>query len=275
MYYDCQIYASWAYAYSFDSKEEQVMYLKQLLEMDDNDPGWHYLLGFTYREMKEYDKAIPEYERSMEIFKKWGKEYIEGSNHIQLGECLHKTGQFKKEKKVYKEFEHYLPKNPWLFYNRAILSLSEKDTIKANRYIEKWRSIAKENGSYSEAYNAGFLGGIYYNAGFIDKAEIYYRKALSLEPEKLDRINELVNFLIDNNRKLEEVPALMDKAMALAKDKMTYYECLNTKGWALYKQGKNKEALEIIQKAWDEAPFKVYSIRSHLDEVKKAMEGKI
>ena len=66
---------------------------------------------------------------------------------------------------------------------------------------------------------------------------------------------------------------MMDKAMALAKDKMTYYEFLNTKGWSLYKQGKNKEALEIIQKAWDETPYKVYSIRSHLEEVKKAVAG--
>ncbi len=58
--------------------------------------------------------------------------------------------------------------------------------------------------------------------------------------------------------------------MELAANKVDYYEYLNTKGWALFKQGKNQEALEIIQKAWDEAPFKLYSIRSHLEEVKKA-----
>jgi Tfp pilus assembly protein PilF/TolB-like protein len=274
MPYDLQIYASWAYAFSFESYEEQVKYLKQLLEIDNNEPGWHYLLGLTYRLMKEYDKAIPEYERSMEICKKWGKEYIEGSNHIQLGWCLHKTGQYKKEKKVYKEFEHYLPNNPWLFYNRAILSLAEKDTLEANKQINKLSSAWKEAFSASDGIVSRRLGLLYSEAGMPDRAENYFRKALSMEPESISIINDFASFFIENNRKLEEVPALMDKAMALAKDKMTYYECLNTKGWSMFKQGKNKEALEIIQKAWDEAPYKVYSIRSHLEEVKKAVEGK-
>ena len=181
MSYDCQLYASWAYTFSFESYEEQVKYLKQLLEMDDNDPSYHYLLGLTYRLMKQYDKAIPEYERSMEICKKWGKEYIEGSNHIQLGWCLHKTGQYKKEKKVYKEFEHYLPNNPWLFFNRAILSLSEKDTVAANRYIGDYIPIVRDG--TSDAHVARRLGQLYSEAGMPDRAEKYFRKAISLDPQ--------------------------------------------------------------------------------------------
>ena len=59
--------------------------------------------------------------------------------------------------------------------------------------------------------------------------------------------------------------------MGLAKNKIEYYDYLNIKGWGLYKQGKAKEALEILQKCWDEAPFKLYSIRSHYEEVKMAV----
>ena len=58
----------------------------------------------------------------------------------------------------------------------------------------------------------------------------------------------VANFFIDNNRNLEEVPALMDKAMALAKDKMTYYECLNTKGWAYISRGKIRKRLRLSRK---------------------------
>jgi hypothetical protein len=64
----------------------------------------------------------------------------------------------------------------------------------------------------------------------------------------------------------------MDKAMLLASNKLFYYDYLETKGWSLYKLGKNREALEILQKAWDEAPFRLYSIRSHLEEVNEAVE---
>jgi hypothetical protein len=41
----------------------------------------------------------------------------------------------------------------------------------------------------------------------------------------------------------------------------------------LYKQGKYQEALEIFQNMWDSAPFKMYFMKSHLEEVKKAVAG--
>ncbi len=272
MPYDCQLYASWAYAFSFESYDEQARYLKMLLEIDDNDPGSHYLLGLTYRLMKEYDKAVPEYEKSMAIYQKWGKEYIEGSNHIQLGLCLNKLGEYKKEKKVYKEFEHYLPDNSWLFYCRAVLALSEKDTVEANIQIDKFKAAWKKTFSASDGYVARRLGLLYNDADIPDRAEEYLRKAISLEPEDPDIINSLAGFFIENNRNLEEVQGLMDKAMKHTRNKVDYYECFNTKGWALFKQGRTKEAYEILQKTWDEAPFKLYSIRSHYEEVKKAAE---
>ena len=84
-------------------------------------------------------------------------------------------------------------------------------------------------------------------------------------------MEELANFFIENNRKLDEVAELMDKAMKMAKNKVDYYNYLNTKGWALYKQGKTKESLDILQKCWDETPYKLYSIKSHYEEVKKAV----
>lgn len=59
--------------------------------------------------------------------------------------------------------------------------------------------------------------------------------------------------------------------MALAPTNTDYYNYMNTKGWGLYKSGRNKEALEMLQKTFDEAPFKVYSIKSHLEEVRKTV----
>ena len=96
-----------------------------------------------------------------------------------------------------------------------------------------------------------------------------------MKPDDPDKMSDLALFLIDTNRKIDEVPVLMDNAMKLAKDKVDYYNYSDTKGWGLFKQGKFKEALDVLQKTWDEAPFKLYLIRSHLEEVKKAAEGKI
>ncbi len=272
MPYDCHIYASWAYAFSFESPDEQIKYLNQLLEIDDDQPSYHWLLGLTYNLNGQYDKAIPELQKYHEIAIKWGNYYENGSSYIQLGKAFHETGQVKKEKKNYKEFEHYFPTNPWLFYRRAILSLAEKDTIEANRQINKLRSAWKETFSVSDGFVSRRLGMLYSEAGLPDRAEKYFRESLSMEGEDPDILNSVASFYIENNRNLDEVQVLMDKAMGLAKNKVDYYEFLNTKGWGLYKQGRNKEALEILQKAWDETPYKLYSIRSHLEEVKKAVQ---
>jgi TolB-like protein len=271
MTYDCNLYASWAYAYTFGSPDEQIKYLKLLQEFDDEDPGTDMLLGLNYNDLKQYDKAIPELEKSLQILHKWGDEYLkmDQTPTIQLGWAYHGTGQYKKEKKILNELEHYQPGNFWLIRGRVLLAFAEKDSVAANGYLAKLILNLKEGAS--EAHVAGGLGHLYSDAGMPDKAEGYYRKALSLEPENPGRMNDLANFFINSNRNLSEIPELMDKAMALAKSKIDYYDYLNIKGWGLYKQNKYKEALDILQKTWDEAPFKVYSIRSHYEEVKMAV----
>ena len=45
-------------------------------------------------------------------------------------------------------------------------------------------------------------------------------------------------------------------------------------GWGLYKQGKVKEALEILEKSWDLKPMYNHQLYLHIEEVKKALAGK-
>ena len=97
MTYDCNLYASWAYSFTFESPDEQIKYLKLLQEFDDKDPGSYVLLGITYNLLKQYDKTIPELEKSLEILHKWGEEYLKLNQMplILLGLAYHGTGQYK------------------------------------------------------------------------------------------------------------------------------------------------------------------------------------
>jgi tetratricopeptide (TPR) repeat protein len=54
--------------------------------------------------------------------------------------------------------------------------------------------------------------------------------------------------LIDKDLNLNEGLELVDKALLLSPNN---YDYLDTKGLGLYKQGKYKEALEILQESWD------------------------
>jgi tetratricopeptide (TPR) repeat protein len=81
----------------------------------------------------------------------------------------------------------------------------------------------------------------------------------------------LAYFLIDNNRNITEGLELANKGLKLNPENHNF---LHTKGWGLYKQGKNNEALDLLQKSWDlrmRNAIYDHSAFLHLEAVKKAV----
>jgi AraC-like DNA-binding protein/tetratricopeptide (TPR) repeat protein/TolB-like protein len=273
-----QLYTKWLYSERFEATEIRIKYLRQLQEIDDQG-NYYYLIGAMYVKAKQFEKAVPEHEKYLEISRKRGKAFLKDNwVYPALGEVYHLTGQYRKAKKLYKEAcevnnDHNSVYFSWIIRDMGSLSLTEGDTVAANEYIREYISVRKGNSS-SDADIAEGLGDMYWLAKKWDKGEEYYRKALSLEPEDPSRMNALANRLIDRNRNLSEVTELMNKALERASTKYDYYNYSDTKGYALYKAGKYQEALDILQKTWDETPFKFYALRSHLEQVKKAIGSK-
>jgi tetratricopeptide (TPR) repeat protein len=82
-------------------------------------------------------------------------------------------------------------------------------------------------------------------------------------------------FLINNDHNINEGMELVDRALAANPEN---YDYLDTKGWGLYKQGKYKEALEMLQKSWDlRMKNAIYNHDSflHLEAARKATVGNI
>ena len=258
------------YAMYFETPNEEIKYLKQLLDFDDQNPNGYYSLGSCYLDLYQYDKAIPEYEKALEIYKKWGIKPDWIFNYTYLGESYHKTGKYKEEEKLYKKAEQDFPDDPNLIFNQVGLSLTVGDTIAANKYVEKVIPIMKSM-SMSEASIAAIMALGYSEVGSMDKAEEYYRQALSLEPVSPVRLNDLAYFLIDKERNINQGMELVEKALELRPD---YYIYLHTKGWGLYKEGKYQEALETLQKSWNlrrEKAIYDHDAFLHLEAAKKAV----
>jgi tetratricopeptide (TPR) repeat protein len=262
-----QLNANRVYAEYFETPREAIKYLKQRLDYDDKDPIVLYNLGRCYSDLYQYDKAIPELEKALEIYNKWGTKPYWVWNYTYLGYSYHKTGMYKKEKKLYKKAEKDFPDDPYIILYQAILSLTEGDTISANDYIRKLMAYAKEN-SAPEAAIASGMASLYSEAGILDKAEKYYRKALSLEPEKAWTLNNLAYFLIDKDRNVNEGMDLVERALKLKPNNIDYLGC---KGWGFYKQGKNKEALELLEKYDSLKPVYDHEAFLHLEAAKKAV----
>jgi tetratricopeptide (TPR) repeat protein len=262
-----KIFTNWIYAQYFETPFERIKYINQLLELDDQLPILYYQLCLIYNELLQYDKAIPEGEKALEIYNKWDSKPKVVNIFTVLGKAYHETNQYKKEKKLYKDAEQYFPDNPEIIRREVILSLTEGDTLSANQYLDKYRYILKEN-SESEANIITSLASVYYETGILDKAEELYRQSLSLQPQNSERMNNLAWVLIDNDLNINEGLELIDKALELDSDN---YKFVDTKGWGLYKQGKNKEALKLLERSWDLKPIYNHVIYLHIKEVKKAI----
>jgi tetratricopeptide (TPR) repeat protein len=263
-------HTNWMYASYFETPYEQIKYLKQELEFDNQMPAHFYELGWIFINLYQYDNAISAFKNALEIYEKWDSKPMWVFNYILLGYAYHKTEQYKKERKVYRKAEQDFPDEPLLIYRQAVLKLCEGNSRYAQVLLEKYKSILKEK-STNEAVIATNLAEIYSEAGILDKAEEYHRQSLSLEPENPIMINNLAYFLIDEEQNINKGMELADKALELSPDN---YDYLETKGWGLYKQGKYQEALEILQKSWDlRMKNAIYSHIQylHLEEAKKAV----
>jgi len=271
-YYD-HLYASWAYAFNFESPSDQIFYLKQLQEYDDQEPNNYYLLGITYNLINQYDNAIPELERNLEICRRWGKDFMKNNSaYTELGQAYHMTGQYKKARRIYKKSEKYIPGDGPTIYRQALLSFAEKDSVMADQYVKKFVSALKYKYSAPDWYIARREAELYSEANFPDKANEFYRKAVSLNPKDPDLLKEFAEFFAKNKGDINEFTAIIDKALRLARNQFDYYKYLDTKGWGLYK-GRNKEAQECLKKVLDSASFKLYKYKSHLEEVENAIAG--
>jgi tetratricopeptide (TPR) repeat protein len=257
------------YAYYFETPYEEIECDKQLIKIDDQSPYNYASLGFDYMRLMQYDKAINAYEKVLEIYTKWGVKPEFDYYYTLLGYAYHKTDQYKKEAKLYRKAQKYFPDDVALLANWIVLSISLGDDIKANRLIEKYISSAKDSKA-SDADIAAGLANLYSMAEMPDESEEYLRKALSLEPENPLRMNNLAWFLIDKDRNVEEGMELVDKALALSPND---YSIIDTKGRGLYKQGKYKEALDLLEKAWRLKPVYDHEVFLHLEAARKAVAG--
>jgi tetratricopeptide (TPR) repeat protein len=265
-----QINVNRVYAMCFETPEKVIECLNQQIDLDDQNPKIYFSLAGCYFDLYQYDKAIQEYEKALELYRKWGIKPQWSFDYTFLGESYHKIGRYNEEEVLLKKAEQEFPDDPYITADMAVLMITKNDTASANKYIKKGILFMKSIG-LSDASIATVIAYGYSEAGWKDEAEKYYRKAANLEPDNPAILNELAYFLINHDRKIDEGLELTGKALELKPD---YYEFLHTKGWGLFKKRQFKEAAAILQKSWDLRMKKaIYSHDGflHLEAAKKAL----
>jgi tetratricopeptide (TPR) repeat protein len=100
----------------------------------------------------------------------------------------------------------------------------------------------------------------------VDILETSLRKLIEIRPENAHAYNALGYSLADRNQRLPEARELIEKALQLAPDDSFIVDSM---GWVLYRQGKLKDSLGYLRRAYAGRPDP--EIAAHLGEVLWAM----
>ncbi len=242
----------WRAWYITKNSKEVLNYCNLLEKSDIKSRYYWYDIGVTYKSgFDMWDKAIDMFEKIEMISSEWEENWKFKEYYRYYGEVCHNTGMHEKEAKIYETGLKLFPDNEYLVYGQARCAIASGDTAKATGLIIKLLIIAKGQGVSAIAIEY-WLGNLYNEAKSFDKAEEHYRAALKLDPDNYWRLNCLAYFLIYNDRNINEGMNLINNAIEIHPGEPLL---LWTKSNGYYKQGKYKEALDLLQQVkanWQE-----------------------
>ena len=259
-------YAEYTHSMYFGTQMETINIGKKILEIDEMAAAMYYNVGLGYNSIHQYDKAIDALEKALAYYRDWGVKPMWVYNYTALGYAYRELGMYGKARRLYRKAEKDFPGDIALMRAQAVLALLEGKAADASEYIDKYVSILEER-SYSEPAIIYYRGTIYLDAGIIDKAEEYLRRALTMDPDRPLFQNNLGWLLIDEDIDIDEGLALVEKALEAEPDR---YNFLDSKGWGLYKKGKYGEALEVLERAWELTPRYLHNNFLHLEAAREA-----
>ena len=255
-------------AYFFETPKDEIKYLKQLIGLDDlNSLYWHQL-AFAYYKLFEYDDAVASWEQVLKIHEKWGTNYSNPYMYFLMGDAYHQLGEHKREADVLALGHTVFPYAIYVHQHQAICAFTQGDTERAHEIIAEYKTIRQNILHCTEAMVSTGLGVIYSSAGMFDEAEDFYRQSMALEPEKLEWVRDFAWFLIDKDINIEEGLQLSESILEYYPE---YWPSLDAKGWALFKLGRQEEALKLLKESWDLRPAYVHTGYLHIQEIEKTL----
>ncbi len=233
----------------------------------------HYIMGVYYDDLGDLDKAILEYRKALST------DEESAAIHLNLASSLIKKNDLasaEEELKLVIKLDpeavepHAILAVLYTVRNKTDLALGEYETAlkQASRlhsndleiyqalgslYLSQKRLIEAQGvyqiiaGLSPDDPKAHFyLGTIYGELKNYALCEKELRKAIGLNPGYSEALNYLGYEFVEWNKDLNQAEAMIKKAVSLEPDNGAYIDSL---GWLYYKQGRIKEAKELLEKA--------------------------
>ncbi|MBR4152216.1 MAG: tetratricopeptide repeat protein [Selenomonadaceae bacterium] len=220
--------------------------LKESLQLNETNASAYEKLGWFYREMKNYDESLQNYNKSLEINPDWiwnyaglGRTYYEMKNYEQAIQNFSRFLMYNKnEEEIYQLRGECYQAVGRTEKARADLEMSKK-VAAAKEKIQEARKLC-EAGKYDEASPIASealtlnqnnalvwetLGRIYNGKKEYDKSPFYYEKAIKLDPQLADAYIGLGRAYLDLKR-YHDALKNFDKYIELNPDATAFiYQC--------------------------------------------------
>ena len=179
---------------------EALGYLDKGLQFYPNDVAFINLKGLVLFNNDQFQKAIPFFERLIELGEK--KEFV----YTKLAYCYYKTWELEKAKSTYHTLIRMDDYNHEAYFNLAAVFSKDRIIDSAKYYVKK--AIEVQAVTFEKEYS--FLAGMYRSEDDIKTALKYYKLAHNEDPTE--------------PRYYYQICALVDQTTTDATAKLVYYE---------------------------------------------------
>lgn len=182
----------------------------------------------------------------------WKQAWYMNSSHDKLRETLARYDQ------AFEEVD-----DDWNYLVESALAyaeyLAEEDTGAAYYYLSSIDLLF--NSEPLMFAQAGYA----WQAGLYEEAEALYRSLIDRNPEEAIYYNNLGYLLVNHTDRIVEAGLILEQALELSPNNPII---LDSFGWALYRQERLEQALEVIKKS-----VRLMAKRSDPDELQARIEG--
>ena len=239
--------------------KEGRMHLEAILKKNPRAWRAHQLLAAVAMDEDEFAAAAKHYREAIKLNPRIEQLYFD------LVSALLSDEKTDEAQKVLGLAKRKFKPNFLQAYFAAMISLENRDFNQALDDLRRAESIAKNADRARLNHILYFqMGTTAERAGKYKEAEKYFRQSIDRKPDYATALNYLGYMWADRGENLDEAIKLIDRALKESPDNGAY---LDSRAWALFKQGKTEEALEWQLKALKQTEEGDAEIFLHLGEM--------
>lgn len=226
-----------------------------------SDAYAHYCMGVIYENRREIDKAIREYESTIQgDGTAIRPRYILARLYVRRGFIEQAVEQYRVLSKLDTKNTRLNTVLGALYFHQGLMYSKKGNYEHAVRSYKNLLKICRSDLGYY------YLGAAYERLGKIYYAARQFNRAIKLNPDYGEAYNYLGYMYIDRGKKLDQSIKLIKKALEIEPENAYFVDSL---GWGYYKRGMLNQAMFQLERAVEltKAEEDDPVIRDHLGDV--------